>query len=400
MKTERLSISNSKGLELAAYIDFPNFGKPKQFAVFAHCFTCNSQFHAVRNISRALNEEGIAVVRFDFTGLGKSEGEFEKSHFEANVEDLQDILSYVADHYTPATLLIGHSLGGAAAIVAAANADSVKAVCTIGAPSDIGHATQHFSEEIEQLSSSEKTAVTLGGREFLITPEFVQGFEKHNLLNVVTQLKKPLLILHSPIDTTVGIHHAQALYEKAHHPKSFVSLDMADHLLTAKSDGLYAGNVMSSWVARYIDLSNDDTLDTEQHQLVGHLNFDDNFTTSIQTQNHGLIADEPKKVGGDDLGMAPYELVSSGLAACTLMTIKMYAARKEWPINEVFVYINHTKETIDGQRIDRFEKVLDIHGELDGKQRQRLKEIAAKCPVHKTLVQGATIETLLKEETL
>lgn len=398
MNTLKLFIRNRKSEELATYIDFPNHQKPRQYALFAHCFTCNSQFNAVRNISRALNSQGIAVVRFDFTGLGKSEGEFTNSHFEANVEDLIDVNEYITQQYEAPQLLLGHSLGGSAALVAAHEIETIKAVCTIGSPADIRHTTKHFASQIDQLSEDGYAHVRIGGRQFSISKNFVEGFQKHDLPEIIKKLKKPLLVLHAPFDEIVDIQNAQEIYHNALHPKSFVSLDTADHLLTKKEDSIYVGNVIACWASRYIDLKTFETKNPDSHQLVAHLNLiENNFTTTINTKNHGIIADEPKAVGGDDFGLAPYELVSAGLAACTVMTAKVYAHRKKWNLQEDFAYVSHHKEQQDGQRVDVFTKEMEFVGDLDEAQQERLREIVGKCPVHRTLAQSSQIKTTLRK---
>ncbi|MCM5664173.1 bifunctional alpha/beta hydrolase/OsmC family protein [Galbibacter mesophilus] len=397
MNIEKLQISNRNGQQLATSIDFPNHQKPKQFALFAHCFTCTSQLTAVRNISRALNNKGIAVVRFDFTGLGKSEGDFANSHFEANVEDLIDVNEYITTHFKAPQLIIGHSLGGSAAIVAASKLDNIKGVVTIGSPADIQHTARHFAGQVEDLKVGEKAEVVIGGRSFTISGEFVEGFKRHKLSETIKSLRKPILVMHAPFDEIVGINNAHDIYHSAMHPKSFISLDKADHLLTKKEDSMYAGEVISSWAGRYIDLSAFETPNPDSHQLVAHLNLEENnFTTSINTKNHGIIADEPKSVGGDDFGMTPFELVSAGLAACTVMTLKLYAERKEWDLQEVFTYVDHSKETINGEKIDVFSKALEFKGNLDDKQKERLRQIAAKCPVHRTLQRASEIKTEIR----
>lgn len=397
MKTTKLKIESSNGKVLNAYIDFPNSQKPKQFAVIAHCFTCNSQYNAVRSIVQGLNQNGIAVARFDFTGLGQSEGEFSDSHFEANVEDFIAVYKYVSEHYQAPQLLIGHSLGGAAAIVAASQLDTVKAVATIGTPSNIIHTTKHFAEQVKDLKKGEKAEVTIGGRTFNISQEFVEGFKKHNLPEITKNLRKPILIMHAPFDQIVDISNANELFHNAIHPKSFVSLDGADHLLSNRTDSIYVGEVIGTWAKRYIDLTAKVEMNPDNHQVVGHLNLkEDNFTTSISSVDHGLIADEPIAVGGDNLGMAPYELVCSGLAACTVMTIKLYAERKDWDISEVFCYVSHSKEKVEEEYVDVFSKSLQFVGNLDEKQQERLRQIAGKCPVHKTLEREVRIETTIK----
>jgi len=400
MKNQKLKIKNRKGLQLNTSIDMPIDKKPIGCAIFAHCFTCNSNLNAVRNISLSLTQKGFAVVRFDFTGLGKSEGEFADSHFAANVSDLEDVNDYITEHFEAPILLVGHSLGGAAAVVAAAHLDNIKAVATIGAPSSPKHTTQHFEPQVDADNSPGNTTVEIGGRDFDINQNFVENFKSIDVPEIVKNLKKPILILHAPYDKIVSIKNAEELYTQAFHPKSFVSLDSADHLLSNAADSQYAGNVIGAWVQRYFSKPEEIELDTKGEQLVGHLDLvEDNFTTNIQTKTHNLLADEPASVGGDNLGPSPYELLTAGLAACTAMTLKLYAARKKWDLKEVYVYLSHSKkhkqDASDNVYLDHIEKKLKFEGDLDDKQRQRLKEIASKCPVHKTLLNTVQIETEL-----
>lgn len=397
MKHEKLKIKNRNGIALNASIDMPIDKKVTACAIFAHCFTCNSNLNAVRNISQSLTEKGLAVVRFDFTGLGKSEGEFADSHFAANVEDLEDVNQFITENYEAPTLLIGHSLGGAAAIVAGQRLDNIKAIATIGAPSSPIHTAQHFEEQYNQ-SENENVSVTIAGRPFNINQNFIENFKSIDVPEIAHELKKPLLIMHAPHDEIVSIKNAEELYTKAFHPKSFVSLDKADHLLTHAADSQYAGSVIATWVQRYFTKFIETELNTDGEQIVGHLDLvEDNFTTTLQTNSgHTLLADEPKSVGGDNLGPAPYDLVNAGLAACTVMTVKMYAARKKWDLKEAYAYVSHNKVKNEaGETIDKYDKKLKLIGNLDDKQRTRIKEIAAKCPVHKTLESAGTIATEL-----
>ena len=401
----KIVISNRKGHELSAQLELPADQKPAHYAIFAHCFTCNQNFAAVRNISRSLTDEGFGVLRFDFTGLGNSGGEFRESSFSSNIEDLLDVYQYMSEHYAPPSLLIGHSLGGAAVLTAAAQLESVKAIATIGAPADVSHVKQLFSHAIEEIEEKGNVEVSIGGRPFQIDQSFIDGFEKTDLPKLVAELRKPLLILHAPHDRIVGIENAQKLYHHAFHPKSFISLDGADHLLTRKEDGVYVGSMIGAWVQRYIPSSVSANLDTAGEQLVAHLNIiENNFTTSIQTTNHTLTADEPVSVGGDDFGPSPYELLNAGLAACTTMTLKMYASRKKWDLREIYVYISHDKkyaETTDeenrGNKLDHIYKKLKFIGDLTDEQKNRLKEISARCPVHRTLQSEVVIESSILE---
>lgn len=402
MKSQKLKITNRKGIILNAQLELPANQKPNHYAIFAHCFTCSSSLGAVRHISRSLAQEGFAVVRFDFTGLGQSEGEFADSHFSANIDDLLDVHEYITTHYDAPSLLVGHSLGGAAVLVAASKLKAVKAVATVGAPATVTHVKHLFSEGIKSIEEKGEAEVNIGGRPFKIDKDFVAEFDKTDLPAIVKSLRKPLLIMHSPFDKIVGIENAEQLYKTAFHPKSFVTLDNADHLIREEKDSRYVGEVIGTWAKRYFPRVKDETLSTEGEQLVGHLNIvEDNFTTSIQTKNHTLIADEPISVGGNDFGPSPYEYLNAALAACTVMTLKLYAERKQWDLKEVFVYISHSRKHSDDLQIevdkpkylDHITKKLKFVGNLDAKQKERLKEIASRCPVHRTIESEVIFET-------
>lgn len=408
MKNAVLKIKNSSGYELNARLELPANQKPVEFAIFAHCFTCSSSLNAVRNISRSLTSHGFGVLRFDFTGLGRSEGTFAESHFGANISDLMDVHKYMTKHYKAPKLLVGHSLGGTAAIVAGSRLPQVEAVATIGSPSSSKHTTHHFAQQLQEMEIKGKVQVHIGGRPFMINKEFLENFNNTDLISIVKELKKPLLVLHAPFDKVVGVENAQEIFVNAFHPKSFVSLDNADHLLTKQSDSLYAGDVIGSWAKRYIISEKvDKVLSTKGEQLVGHLNLvEDNFTTSIKTNKHSLIADEPESVGGDDFGASPYDLLNAGLAACTAMTLKMYAQRKKWDLQEVFVYLTHSKKHVQDMgdnsenpkttHLDHIAKKLHFVGDLSEEQKERLKEIASRCPVHRTLLGKVEIETTIE----
>ncbi|MDT7830935.1 alpha/beta fold hydrolase [Flavobacteriaceae bacterium S356] len=401
MKSIKLNIQNRKGITLNAHLELPANQRPNYYAIFAHCFTCSASLSAVRNVSRTLTQDGFGVIRFDFTGLGRSEGEFADSYFSANVDDLLDVHEYISKEYNAPSLLVGHSLGGAAVLVAASMLEDVKAVATIGAPATVGHVKHLFSHGIDEIPEKGNVEVNIGGRPFNINKDFVADFDKIDLPNIVKGLRKPLLIMHAPFDKTVGIENAQQLYTSAHHPKSFVSLDGADHLLMDPKDSRYVGTIIGTWVQRYFPLKENKMLDTEGEKLVGHLNLvEDNFTSYLQTKNHSLVADEPAGIG-DDFGPSPYDLLNASLAACTMMTLKMYAQRKKWDLKEVFVYITNLKkhsddldiETENPGYLDHISKKLKFVGNLDASQQQRLKEIASRCPVHRTLERGVIFYT-------
>ena len=404
MRNEKLKILNKKGINLQAFLELPANQNPNYFAIFAHCFTCSSSLNAVKHVSRALTNDGFGVVRFDFTGLGRSEGEFADSHFSSNVDDLIAVNDFLVKNYKAPSLLVGHSLGGAAVLVAASKLENIKAVATIGAPATVDHVKHLFSHGIEEVKQKGEVEVNIGGRPFRIDEEFVADFDKTDLPAIVTLLRKPLLIMHSPIDTIVGIKNAERLYHNAHHPKSFITLDKADHLLSNSRDSQYVGEVIGAWVKRYFEPVTNKMLDTDGEQLVAHLNIvEDKFTTTLQTAKHSLIADEPEQIGGDDFGPSPYDFLSASLAACTVMTLKLYAERKKWDLQEVYAYITYSKKHSDDlmidinepKRIDHLMKKLSFVGNLDDAQKQRLKEIASRCPVHRTLQSEVVIDTEL-----
>ncbi len=404
MSRVKLDIRNKKGHKLQAFLELPASQKPQYFAVFAHCFTCSSALGAARNISRSLTNYGFGVVRFDFTGLGRSEGEFAESHFSANVEDLEVVSAYLKENYQAPSLLVGHSLGGAAVIVAASKLENIKAVATVGAPATVGHVKHLFSHGIEDVKDKGEVEVNIGGRPFKINEAFVDDFGKTDLPEITKNLRKPILIMHAPFDAIVSIENAHQLYQGAHHPKSFVSLDDADHLLSKPKDSRYVGNIIGAWVQRYFEPIDNTILQVKGEQLVAHLNIlEDQFTTSIQTQKHHFMADEPKSIGGNDFAPSPYDYMSAGLAACTVMTLKMYAQQKKWNLEEVYVYITYSKKHSDDLmldldkplKVDHLQKRLKFIGNLDEKQKARLIEIASKCPVHKTLITHTVIETEL-----
>ena len=393
MKPLKLEFTNSDGHKLVGRLELPSTDHPHNYVLFAHCFTCNKNLSAIRNISRAMTAQGFAVFRFDFTGLGESEGDFADTNFSGNVEDLVAAADYLRSHYEAPTLLIGHSLGGAAVLFAAQSIPEVKGVATVGAPSDPEHVTHLLKSGLEEIEATGQATVNLSGRDFTIKKQFLDDLKSQSLATTVKKLRKPILILHSPQDSTVEIKNAELIYHAAHHPKSFVSLDGADHLLSRKEDSTYVGQVITGWAQRYVHIPERTALKSD-HQTVAILDQEDGFTTSMKVGNHFMIADEPLDVGGNDFGPSPYEFVSAGLAACTAMTLHMYARRKEWPLERVEVHTSYGGKThaadceaceSDSARIDTFYKEIRIDGPLDEKQIARILEIADRCPVHKTL---------------
>ncbi|MFQ5583590.1 MAG: alpha/beta fold hydrolase [Calditrichia bacterium] len=403
MRSEKLYFKNSEGEKLAARLDLPLDGKPKAYALFAHCFTCSKNLKAVSNINRALTREGIAVLRFDFTGLGESEGDFAETNFSSNVADLITAADFLKQQFAAPELLIGHSLGGAAVLQAAAKIKSCKAVATIGAPCDpvhVGHLLDSSREEIEAKGEAE---IVLAGRKFTIKKQFLDDLEEKQMKSTIRNLKRALLILHSPIDNVVGIDNAAQIFQSALHPKSFVSLDKADHLLMAEDDSLYAGAVIAAWARKYIHLPLEEKkkVDLKDNRVI--VETGSGYFTEIMANGHPLIADEPVQVGGTDRGASPYELLLAALGACTSITLRMYADRKQWPVEKIIVRLKHQKihaqdcgECESGSdRIDRMEREIELLGPLEADQRQRLLEIADKCPVHRTLHSEVVVDTKL-----
>ncbi|MDH3652327.1 MAG: bifunctional alpha/beta hydrolase/OsmC family protein [Saprospiraceae bacterium] len=399
MKRKKLEFVNREGLSLSAYIEFPSDQEPDAFAIFGHCFTCNKNLPAARNIARAMASRGIAVLGFDFAGLGESEGEFIQTSFLTNVTDIIAAAAYLESSYRAPAMLVGHSLGGAATLYAAAQIQSVKGVVSIGAPSDPNHVLQMFGEELQEIRTFGKAKVQIAGRQFDVGRKFLQDVQDVDLLTAVRNLRKAILILHSPLDTVVAIDHAFKIYQAAYHPKSFISLDRADHILSDKEDSIYAGEIIAGWAARYLDRRTPRTLTTDL-QVVASLPGDDNFSTLIRAGRHYLTADEPESVGGNDYGPTPYHLLTSALGSCTAMTLQMYARRKGWDLQEVLVHLKYQKiyaedcelcvhsdssEVDPKAKLDHIDRAVELIGNLDDKQRNRLLEIAERCPVHRTL---------------
>ena len=403
MNPKRLTFENRSGLELAAHLYLPPDQKPRFFTLFAHCFTCSKNFSAVTRICRGLSLNGIGALSFDFTGLGMSDGEFEESTFSSNVSDLLDAADFLAKEFQAPKMLIGHSLGGAAVLYAAAELSQVKAVVTIGAPAFPGHVRHLFMDSLEEIEKKGSAKVTIGGRPFAISKSFVEDLEQKPLAAFLKKLRKSLLIMHSPQDEIVEVSNAAEIYNAAFHPKSFISLDGATHLVSNPKDSEYIAEVIGSWSKRYVGVEEESELnDTQGNQVFVRLS-GEKYTTEVMTPNHHLIADEPLDVGGADLGPNPYDLLMASLGSCTAMTLKMYAGRKKWPLEQVSVFLNHEKVHLadsenpeeSSAKVSQFTRIVEIEGDLDAEQRQKLLEISNKCPVHKTLQEEIIIQTML-----
>jgi putative redox protein len=401
MPFEKLRFENPEGDALAARLDLPDGESPCAFALFAHCFTCSKDLRAVGAISRALNRHGIAVLRFDFTGLGESEGDFADTNFSSNIDDLVVAAEFLEEHYEAPRILVGHSLGGAAVLQAAHRLDSVQAVSTIGAPYDPEHVTRHLDDAVEDIKAKGEARITLAGRTFTIRKQFLDDLAATRMEDTIQTLDRALLIFHSPVDRTVGVDNAGRIFQAAKHPKSFISLDDADHLLTNQADAEYVGVVLGAWAEKYVDRSRSEPIQTEGDVTT---RTGDRYRTEIQAGRHSLVSDEPEDVGGDDAGPSPYDLLLSALGSCTGMTLRMYADRKEWPLDETIVRLTHDKihaedcehcDTDEG-RVDQIEREIEVRGALSEEQRDRLLEIANKCPVHRTLHSEVDVRSSLR----
>lgn len=400
MPTERVTFTGHDGSELAARLDLPD-GPVLANALFAHCFTCGKDIPAARRIAARLASLGIAVLRFDFTGLGHSKGEFANTNFSSNVQDLILAAKFMASRGNAPSLLIGHSLGGAAVLKAGSALDEIKAIATIGAPFDPGHVTHNFSGALPEIATAGIAEVNLGGRPIQISQSFVEDVQKTALTDSIAKLKSALLVLHAPQDDIVSIDNASQIFLAAKHPKSFVTLDDADHLVTHAQHAEYAADVISTWASKYLNLQAQPVHPDTPEGIVRSSEADPNgFLQDIQAgAHHHLLADEPVKVGGTNRGLTPYGFLSAGLAACTSMTIRMYARRKGWALDHVSVDVSHAKthagDTDDNSKIDEWVRRITLVGDLDASQRQRLLEIADKCPVHRTLEHSSRVLTEL-----
>jgi putative redox protein len=400
MRTERLEFANEKGEKLAALVDLP-LGKPVAFALFAHCFTCGKDNVSAKRISERLAMCGVAVLRFDFTGLGMSEGEFADTHFSSNVDDLVAAGDHLRKTYGAPAILIGHSLGGAAALAAAHRIPDARAVVTISAPSDPAHVVGLFKDHVDKIREQGQVEVQLAGRPFRIKREFLDDVAEQRIEDCLANLRKALLVFHSPTDDIVGIENASRIFTTAKHPKSFVSLAGADHLLSKKDDAVYVANVIAAWAERYLEQPAERSDEQVGIVLVRETG-GGKFQQEIMSGPHRFLADEPVKAGGLDSGPGPYDLLLASLGACTSMTLRLYADNKKLSLDRVSVRLTHNKihaedclncETKEGM-IDRIDRNITLEGALSADERKRLLEIADKCPVHRTLESEIEIRTV------
>ncbi|MEM9375855.1 MAG: bifunctional alpha/beta hydrolase/OsmC family protein [Pseudomonadota bacterium] len=404
MQSERVEFTNAKGETLSGVLEKPD-APPSTWAIFAHCFTCSKKSLAASRIARGLAQRGIGVLRFDFTGLGESEGAFATSGFSSNVSDLITAANWMSASGRQPSLLVGHSLGGAAVLVAAAQLHQIKAVATIGAPADAAHVIHQFQEHVPEIEAAGRAKVHLGGRPFELSKDFLDDLRTASVTGAVQTLRKPFLILHAPGDEIVSIDNATNLFVAAKHPKSFVSLDRADHLLTRKPDAAFVSDLIASWSARYAldgvtapapEAPNSNKI------IVRETGENGPYQNEVLIDGRRYFADEPKSVGGADTGPNPYAWVAAGLGACTAITLRMYANLKKLPLARVTVSLEyekkHAEDCIDcgpKDKIDVFTRTIELEGALGEAEKQRLLEIADRCPVHRTLENGAKVNTYL-----
>jgi uncharacterized OsmC-like protein/esterase/lipase len=409
MQFQKLTFKNERGERLAARLDMPIDEKPRAFALFAHCFTCTKNLNAVFHINQALTRRGIAILRFDFTGLGESEGDFTETNFRTNVFDLVSAANFLAENFEAPKLLIGHSLGGAAVLQAAAHIPSSVAVATIAAPFDLGDVRRHLGSSARDIEERGEATITLAGKQFVLTKQFLDDLEQTRMEDSIRSLGRALVVFHSPRDTVVGIENAGKIFQTAKHPKSFISLDRSDHLLSDRTDARYLGEVLAAWAGKFIRELGDparpsrDLTDNRVVVRTGKVG----YQTEIAANGHRLIADEPVSVGGADTGPTPYDYLVAALGACTSMTLRMYGDRKHLPLDGVVVRLRHRKihandcaecATKEGA-VDMIEREIELIGTLDESQRKRLLEIADRCPVHRTLHSEILVKSWLKEES-
>lgn len=405
-RPDRVTFTGSRGTPLAGRLDLPA-GPPRALALFAHCFTCSKDVVAAGRIAAELNAHGIGVLRFDFTGLGSSDGDFANTDFSSNLDDLRLAAAWLREHHTAPQLLIGHSLGGAAAIAVAADIAEVRAVATIGAPADVAHIRRLFGAQLPEIEQHGRATVEIAGRSFTIRRELLDDLTNHSVEACATELGTALLVVHSPTDNTVGIDNAARIFSAARHPKSFIALDGGDHLLTNPKDAVYVGRMIACWAERFlVDEHPAAPVPKASAPVVVAETGQGTFLNHVVVGDHRFLADEPVDIGGFDAGPSPYDLLGAALGACTSMTLRLYADRKKLALDHVTVEVTHAKthaQDLDsciegaGPLIDHFQRRITVEGHLDDDQRTALLRIADKCPVHRTLESSAHISTTLAD---
>jgi putative redox protein len=397
MPSQMFAFEASDGRQVAGTLE-PPATTPRGWAIFAHCFTCGKDSLAATRISRALARTGIGVLRFDFAGSGMDGPAPRHPMYATNIGDLVAAARAMAQAGMPPSLLIGHSLGGTAALEAARELPDIAAIATISAPADVEHVLTLFAtDDLRRMEADGEADVLIAGRPFTIRRAFLDEVKARDIDAHVSALRRPLLVLHAPLDTVVGIEHASRLFRAARHPKSFVSLDQADHLLTKPDDANYAASMIAAWAGRYLPPLVADVPQLEPaHGVSATETRAGALQVEIRSGQHRLLADEPVSVGGLGSGLSPYELVAAGLAACTAMTMRLYANRKGLPLERAGVIVEHMK--MPGMDpADRFTRTVTLEGPLDQSQREKILAIGDRCPVDLTLMRGSDVRTRLSD---
>ena len=389
--SRKIEFPGHSGQMLAARLDTP--ARPRAYALFAHCFTCGKDIFAAARIAERLTAQGIAVLRFDFTGIGSSEGEFANTNFSSNVQDLLAAVDYLRKTYRAPTLLIGHSLGGAAVLAAAPNIPELAAVATIAAPSSAGHVTHLFAGDVGEIEKNGAAKVLLAGRPFTIKKQFLDDVASTEFLGDLAHMNKALLVCHAPLDDTVGVENANTIFTAAHHPKSFVSLDSADHLLRRRADAVYAADIIAAWASRYLPENAAQEPPLEPGLVTVAETLTGRYANEVRATHHHLKASEPADIGGDDSGPGPFDYLLASLGACTSITLRMYAERKQIPVEWIGVGLRMTK--IEGTEITEMTREIALEGDLSQEDREKLLAIAGRCPVHRTLTGEIRIKSVL-----
>jgi len=409
MARTKVEFVNAAGTTLSGLLELPDPpATPQAFALFAHCFTCGKDVKAASRIARALAAHRIAVLRFDFTGLGNSDGDFANTNFSSNVEDLVAAANFLGENYQAPKLLIGHSLGGAAVLVAAHRLAAVEAIATIGAPATAAHVQHLFAAREAEIRTEGCAIVDIGGRRFSIKSQLLDDLAAQADADHIGALRRPLIVFHSPVDTVVDVNEAAIIFAAAKHPKSFVSLDQADHMLSRNEDSEFVAGTLAAWAGRYLNMdvaafepSHGTAPPVAEHSvLVTELNR--KFLRGLYSHTHQGLADEPLANGGSNLGPDPYELLLMSLGACTSMTLRMYANHKKLPISDIQVSLRYQRVHGEdcaaceeqGKGLERITREIRYTGTLDEQQTTRFLAIADRCPVHRTLTGRLTIDTV------
>lgn len=389
MRSVKVTLPSSTGTTMVGSIDFPD-SPPKAFAIFAHCFAGSHHTPGAARTCKQLTDFGIASLRFDFPGLGQSEGEFADTTFSQNVADLKAAANWLAEYHSAPQLIMGHSLGGAAALAAASQIDSIAAVATIGAPFDPAHSVLHYADKIDDIDQNGYATVTLGGRDLVISKSFLEDLADTNPEVYLSKLRKPLLLLHSPIDQTVGINNAQTIFSATRYPKSLVSLEKTDHLLTRQGTAQRAANLIGAWSDQFIEPENVPE-PAAPNEAISHQAVGTKFGVVVRHNSRSVTADRSKARGGRGQGFSAYGLLMSSLATSTTQAAraKVRDLSKDAQVDDIRVHITQLDD-------NTFERRISFIGKLTDEDRAKLWA-AAKTGAVQSLITGANIIDVLDE---